>query len=404
MRRRLIVGAVLPVAGFLLATVVHGGAGSAAATSSPWAQTDYNAAQSRANLTETTLTASNVGRVQYRRSVAAPLISPSIQGCADLNIHAPALTGGNLYAITSNQVSKYSAATGNLLWRSTPDPTFSTGFRSLAVAGGLVVVGGSGCDSVSDPNGFLHAFSAATGASVWSTTMTPGNGPLTTMAVSGAYVIAAGDSAGGGNVVSVHKLTNGALVWSRTTNECAPGDAVVVASTVVSYSCNLNTNAETLVANTLTGAKAWSRSGNWRLQRGDIGGPAGTHLYATNPSGTVVDLNPVSGQTVYSLKGAKTVLAVDNTRVYATCNGLCAYRTSNGAQVWSRPGLTTDLAAEAGGVFYLSQGLALNAATGKTLTTVWAEPNPGTALAVGDGRIAVVADPRVLDLFGLPGS
>ena len=45
---------------------------AAAAASSPWSQTDYNAALSRANLTEQTLTAATVANAGYLRSVASP--------------------------------------------------------------------------------------------------------------------------------------------------------------------------------------------------------------------------------------------------------------------------------------------------------------------------------------------
>jgi hypothetical protein len=52
-------------------------------------------------------------------------------------------------------------------------------------------------------------------------------------------------------------------------------------------------------------------------------------------------------------------------------------------------------------------GAALNTAAGKLITTVWRpldSRQPPTAVAVGDGRIAIVSEPRVLDLYGLPGS
>jgi hypothetical protein len=64
------------------------------------------------------------------------------------------------------------------------------------------------------------------------------------------------------------------------------------------------------------------------------------------------------------------------------------------------------LVAEATGVLYLDSGIALNAGTGKYIRTIWqpSSSNPkATAIAVGDGRIAVVPAPRILDLYGLPG-
>src|SRR5262249_22445081 len=308
-------------------------------------------------------------------------------------------------------LSKYNPATGGLIWRRILlDPIDKESFvldaNSLAVAGGLVVVGDVGCDSVSDPNGFIQAFSASTGRRVWSPPITPGHRALDQMGLSGSYVAAAGTSPGGGQVVSVHQLATGSLVWFRSTDECAPGTVLVVAQLVISYGCTQSLTARVTARNIATGALAWSKTGNWVLQRGDIGGTAGHHVYATNPSGTVVSLDPLTGTTQYSLASAADVLAVDATRAYATCGslGVCAYSTATGARLWStQPGFIPALAAEAGGGLYLDQGRALSAPPRKTLPEPWTF-NPASALAVGDGRIAVVTDPRVLDLYGLPGS
>ena len=58
-------------------------------------------------------------------------------------------------------------------------------------------------------------------------------------------------------------------------------------------------------------------------------------------------------------------------------------------------------------MLYLNTGVAVNAATGKAIATIWGSaifgPQPATALAVGDGRIAVVTNPRIIDLYGQPG-
>jgi hypothetical protein len=55
-------------------------------------------------------------------------------------------------------------------------------------------------------------------------------------------------------------------------------------------------------------------------------------------------------------------------------------------------------------VLYLDQGLALNTGTGATMATLWAG-SQASALAVGNGRIAVVTAPagQVLKLYGLSG-
>jgi len=52
--------------------------------------------------------------------------------------------------------------------------------------------------------------------------------------------------------------------------------------------------------------------------------------------------------------------------------------------------------------FYLGAGFAVNAATGTIIADIW--PDETNALVVGEARIAVVTDPGVLDLYGLPGS
>ena len=59
-----------------------------------------------------------------------------------------------------------------------------------------------------------------------------------------------------------------------------------------------------------------------RTSKGKSGndGSAGKNLYVTNPSGAVVDLNPLTGQVKYMLSDqAVNVLAVDASRLYATC-------------------------------------------------------------------------------------
>jgi outer membrane protein assembly factor BamB len=153
-----------------------------------------------------------------------------------------------------------------------------------------------------------------------------------------------------------------------------------------------------------TGKLAWRVQGRWTLQRGDFGG---THLFASD-AGTVVALDPQTGQQEYTLSNAVKVLAVDNSRAYATCGShgehACAYNVSTGALEWqnTRNVYKPRLAAEAGGVLYLNSfGVALNAATGKKIKSL--AIGSATALAVGDGRIAAVSSGRIIDLFGLPG-
>ena len=387
-----------------------------AAASSPWNQTDYNAALSRANLTEQTLTAATVGNARYLRSVASP--PPPINGfCNDVpdqGVVAPSLTGGALYAMTDGHLTKYDAATGAIVWRHNPDPTFSQTYQSLAVAGGLVVVGALNCGSVSEPQGTIWAFNASTGARVW-TKRVPRQGNLQALVVSNGLVVAAGSSDGSGVVVTVRKLSTGANVWTRSGGaDCAyfPFPLMVVDQRVISP----GTCAQTprIVGRDLTtGATLWQRIGNFTPLRGDSDSTTGRHVFALTPGGTVVSLDPLTGKTQYSIAGAANILAVDGSQAYGACGGgqnlqVCAYDSATGTLKWqASPEIFSEptLAAEAAGVLYLAEGYALDTSTGNTLTALW-DPFDllSTSLAVGDGRVAAVLDPRVVDLYGLPGS
>lgn len=164
---------------------------------------------------------------------------------------------------------------------------------------------------------------------------------------------------------------------------------------------------EKLVGSKLTtGARIWRRSGNWQLQRGDTDSTAGRHVFVTSPGGSVVSLNPRTGRIQYALAGASDLLAVDSSQAYASCgaNGVCAYDGATGSLRWqvSTP-VSPSLAAEAGGVLYVDQGMALDTGTGQLLAVLW-QAVTATSLVIGDGRIAAVTDPRVLDLYGLSGS
>jgi outer membrane protein assembly factor BamB len=311
------------------------------------------------------------------------------------------LAGRYLYVITNAELSKYNPATGALIWRVTPDPSFSLQYDSLAISGNLVIVGAETTGCVDPASlGEVFAFNSSTGALVWQTPLAFGGDSV----IAQSFVVSTINAEN--NDTSVFDLSTGKFLWD-TGGGCTQSANLVVAALVMTYGCDAQGNA--LEARTLaTGAVVWTQPGSWTLQRGDLSGTAGQHLYATNSSGTVVDLNPLTGQTEYSLSGAVNVLAVDAARVYATCgtqgSELCGYSIATGALDWQVVQAST-IAAVADSVLYLDSGQALNAATGQLISTVWASPNGSraSAIAIGDGRIAVVSDPRVLDLFGLPG-
>ncbi len=373
-----------------------------------WYDTDSNAALSRANLIENVLSPSAVAKVKYLRSVVSPLVSPKAF-CGPQPIVAPLLAGGYLYAITNMRISKYNPATGGLIWQRTLGRWGI--YESLAISANLIIVGGNySCPSPSSPGGIVRAFNVSTGALVWSA---GGANGLTQAVVVGSYVVTAGMAANtDGYNISVLNLSDGKPIWSNGGCQTSKSpDPVVVGLLVMGYGCDSQNNPSIEARNLTTGTLVWSLPGNWTLQRGDLASSAGRHLYATDPSGTVEDLNPHTGQVEYSLSQAVNVLAVDTSRVYASCGNqgsdVCGYNISTGALEWQSTQLISSaaLAAEADGVLYLNYGIALNAATGQVIKLLWAlfNANFPTAMAVGGGRIAVASDPRVLDLFGLKG-
>jgi hypothetical protein len=397
---RLALGVTVLIAAGLAGVAETGAAASPAAA--PWAQTNSNGAQSRANLTESTLTRANVSNVEYLRSVAAP---PSNFGCTDPGPTAPVLTGGRLYTVVNGTLIAANAATGALVWKVALAPDFDVSFDAIAVSGSLVLVSEEDCESHSDPDGTIQAFRTTNGTTAW----THGAGfAIEAMVVSGADVVETGDSAGGGQQTSVLKVATGAVVWHKSIfAECEnSNNVVVVAGEVVWNHCNAD-GSSVLEADALaTGTRTWTRTGDWTIERGDTDATGGTHhLYAVNGSGAVSDLRPVSGATHFTLAGSGDVLAVDATNAYATCGGsICAYSEATGAKTWtSSAPHSGGLAAEANGVLYLSDGSAVSTASGATITSLW-DTDSASALVVGDGRIAVVNDPRVLDLYGLAGS
>jgi outer membrane protein assembly factor BamB len=411
-RRRAIKVAAVTVSALVAAAGSSAAAKPAAhaapASSSPWSQTDYNAAQSRANLAETILTRANVAQAVHLRAITIRL-KPSFQACSQ-QVDSLALPGGRVFVAGGGFVAKYSAATGHLLWRRSTSVSSQDVLDSISVGDGLVVFGGDDCGSASDPRGAMQAFNVMTGKLAWTRPVTPIQGELDTLAVSNGLVASAGRSPGSGPQLSVRRIGTGALVWKSNSDASCNGRMLVVAQVVITGGdCNAGTQA--IIGRKLaSGARVWQRAGVWALQRGDASALAGHHVFVTNPKGTIVSLNPLTGRTQYQLRQATAVLAVGSTQAYAACGAdICAYNTSDGSMRWKvSVGFTPSLASEAGHVLYLDGGLALNTGNGKTLATLWTGRS-ALSLAISDGRIAAVTAPpftlsKVIDLYGLTGS
>ncbi|HET6877733.1 MAG TPA: PQQ-binding-like beta-propeller repeat protein [Jatrophihabitans sp.] len=376
----------------------------------PWSQTNADAALSRSNRSESVLTVRTVAGVHYLRSLTAnppPGDPEAVVDCPGGKIVAPVLSGGAVYAVIGDWLTKADASTGRILWRVKPDPSLRTFYDDVAVSRGFVLVASEGCLSQSQAGGTIQAFRADTGARAWSTPM-PLGGSLSQMVVSRGYVVTIGEDMIS-RTVAVQRAATGALVWGKSVDsgvcEALYGVRVLVAAERVVYeSCRKS--GPLLVGRWLTtGARSWTRPGNWIVEAANSDQrTAGHHLYVLDDAGRVDDLIPQTGVTRFSLPGAAEASVVDAQRVYATCGSgadeVCAYDTATGALTWRVADPAEPLAA-AGGVLYLADGTALNAATGANIAPVWL--GTASALAVGNGHVAVVVEPRILDIYGLRG-
>jgi hypothetical protein len=371
---------------------------------SPWLQSNYNAAKSRANLSETTLTTSTISGVALRRSItAAP--NPDSQCAGFEGVVTPIVSDGFAFGVFNGYLQKVNVANGAVVWRIAPDTTFSTRFRSIAVSGSLVLLSGVGCDSVSDPNGFIATYQVSSGTLVWSGTTPPVN-PLFDMVVASGFAVVTGETIGSGAAIAVVSVSTGAVAWSDNTDACTvPVQAVVVGGLVVYNFCDFSGNNFLRGAALSTGATVWTKSGAWQPLAGDRATSVGHHVYATDTStGKIYDLNPANGVSRTRVAGAKAVLAVDGSRIYTTCGSatgqVCGYALSTGLRQWNvTTGAAVSLAAFAGGVLYLSNGKALRASSGATLKALWS--GQATSLVVGDGRICAVVNAQKLNVYGL---
>jgi hypothetical protein len=405
-------------AGTGIAAITSGGSSrivSETAASSAWSQTGGNAADSRSNLSETTLTPKTVPGLRLLRTYTAPADSP---GCT--SSVGPVLSGGDVLTLVNGYLVRYVAQTGHVIWQRQYADESDT-VTDLAVSDGEVIEGASACGTASDPEGFISAYSLATGKLLWTSYAVPScqqsgceaQAGLNAMYTGGGFIVTGGNAVASGYSVAVLSQLTGAVVWKDTSSTCPITGPVVVDQRVIFSKCSA-TGAPRLVADAFaTGARSWEVPGTWTVQRGDFAQSRGRNVLATGPTDQTADLDPRNGRLLGELPGAASVLAADGIRAYATCGAttrnsgqaaVCAYSLATHEQVWSSgPHPGTTLATEAGGVLYLDDGAMLNASTGKSLGTAFGSLAGGVrGMSVGEGRLDVVTA-TASRLYGLRG-
>jgi outer membrane protein assembly factor BamB len=377
---------------------------SVPAVASEWAQSDYNAAHSRANLDEAILKPSNVANLRFDLAIGLPPRRDDIFVCEPDFVPDPAVTANRLYTAYGADLAAFNTTNGRRLWRV---PLERPGRRELAhtiiVRDGRVYVGMSDCESQSDPVMVLIAFDAATGHQLWSSGAFVGFPGFSSVVATGSYLVVSGSTGGGGGEqLFVVNAATGAFVWQYEQTLRCEQNALVVRRAVILRDCG----DEDAIPPTLKGLRIgdgsvlWSRTGAWSAERGDDPGPAGRLLLAIDPAGRLTALTPRGGQ----IRWAKDVdggsLAVDSDRVYASCNGeLCALSREDGSLLWSRATPAGELAV-AGKVLYLGSGEMFRARTGTRLGRVWNDEHD--LVGVAGGKVVALGGIRAIDLYALP--
>ncbi len=394
--RRSRAGLVAALAAAVLA--VPAGPAHGSGPAGDWKQADHDASANRANTTETTITPANAATLGWRRGLVAAPAGPNDE-CGE-GWSTPVIANGRVYAVETGRLTARDLTTGATVWqRALGSGRLIDVARVFAISSGRVFVGSSDCLSASDPSGAVRTFDATTGAPLW-TSFLDG---FRALAVSGDRVVAFGYGPGAGNTVfRVLSASTGAVVWSRDIEEdCGIAAAAIVVYDLVYYQ-ECAPVAQLTAARLADGVVAWRRTPGVPT-RGDAVGTGAHHLYVGD-----IAVNPVNGATRFALAGATRIHAVDGTRVYATCGTvICAFTRATGARLWTSQELAvTDFGfaepALAGSLLYTPTGAVLDASTGAPITRLWA--GAARELSVGNGYVAAVVTPRVLDVYGLPGS
>ena len=394
--------------------VASAGPALASGVGGDWTQADHDASGNRANTTAIQVTAANAATVTDLRAFGAPTYPVDQFGQCAEGWTGEVVVGKRAYAIKTGRLAALDLTTGNQLWQRDVDPDGLSRSSVQAVVGGRVFVAQLDCLSASDPNGTVRAFDAATGAPLWtfeSEGGVGGTGGINGIAVDGNRVLATGTSEGNGLTVNVLNAATGAVVWSRHGGACQVAPRIV--NGLVYYQECGSGDTELVAARLLDGALIWRKTGDFAVTRGDRPGSDSTHVFTNS-----VAIDSDTGATRYALAGATRVDAVGTNRVFGACGTVvCAFDKATGARAWTStiPASVDTIdfpsgadfnvrAAVAATLLYLPTGQVLNTGTGKVVTRLWT--GQALSMSVGDGYVLAVlkSSPRVLDVFGLPGT
>jgi outer membrane protein assembly factor BamB len=344
-----------------------------------WAANGYDAANTGWNPGETRLVPGHLDKILPRWAVAAT----GQEVCAKQS--APVLAGGKMFLTGREGVGSYDVRTGRRLWTLPYADPMDTATPLLALSGRTLLVASWGCQSASDPDGFLTAVNALTGKVRWKAqTDTPDE----TLIVDRGVVVVGGEDAGA-IATTAFDLATGRKLWQRA--DAAPAERVSAAGTLL-----LTTHATThrpngaVAVDIATGKPKWRTGEQWSVLAAT---PDDSAFLVGNAAGALLKIDAKTGTTAWTRPGLAGPVAVDGKYVYVSQpNGqVHSLILANGRVHWHHTGFHDVLRPiVAGGVVYLvEQGRKLttrNAVTGRKLSFV-AATKPVDHAVVAGGRI-----------------
>ncbi|RZU48940.1 putative pyrroloquinoline-quinone binding quinoprotein [Krasilnikovia cinnamomea] len=350
---------------------------AASPAAADWTHPGYGPGDTYFNPRESVINPRSIDGVAFRWSTGLPAApGPS---CSEAT--PPLVAAGRLFVADETGIGAYRAATGRLIWHHTWASPGDFRTPHLAVSGGLLLAGVSGCRSFEDPGGRIMALDAATGRERWHV---DDGGPVASLLVDRGVVVADGVSDAFPARVRALRVSDGKRRW------VLPG-----------YLSGVSANGRLLVhraygdgvaaVSVTTGRRLWSKPTGTRIEAAT---PAGNRFYVTDRS-HLICLKASNGSVVWRVPALDAWIGADDRRVYrSVSNGVEALDARNGRRLWG-----ADFEGDAGqpvaagGLVYTSVDAGeplgvLNAATGAVASS-------GTQFHQLDERYVVVSGGRL---------
>ncbi|WP_433363416.1 PQQ-binding-like beta-propeller repeat protein [Actinoplanes sp. CA-142083] len=382
----------------LLSTFVMNAGGIAAAEPRQampgWAQDGFGPGNGGFNPGERWLAGARLGQLAQQWSI--PAIGQQV--CA--RQAAPVTDGTTIYLPGRESLTAHDATTGKQIWSYPYSDPMDTRTPLLALHDGTLLVGTSGCQSVSDPNGELLALDPATGKPRWTAKT---EAPDEVLAADDGVVVVGGADAGWMSSTAFSVAT-GKQVWERERGLATAGASARGTLLLTEHDTAFRPTGAVAV-DIKTGKSLWHTDQPWSVRAAD---ETGRFFLADDVSGALLKVNADSGQVVWTKSDLSGPLAVDRDQIYVVSGtALVSLAADTGTERWRRNNAGADLRpVVAGNVVYTvtSRGRleALNTRNGHQLGF---RPHykPADHPVIDDGRL-YLTDGKQLRAYAAPRS